>query len=144
VNLEQEHHDRCATLVDHALRCTCEREQAYDQTTNAMDTLSEDMNPVEPSGTVYPVFEVEPLSEAHVLKKRAGLYWAVIARAPGMYKVVYCCTRHQKEAKLIAEAINDKLSGGATNVKQCECDEPERETRDGGRSVVCVLCGGEA
>jgi len=37
-----------------------------------------------------------------------------------------------------------KRNEGATNVKQCECDEPERETRDGGRSVVCVLCGGEA
>ena len=28
-------------------------------------------------------------------------------------------------------------------VKFCECDEPENETRDGGRTVVCVLCGGE-
>ena len=30
-----------------------------------------------------------------------------------------------------------------TTIKFCECDEPENETRDGGRTVVCVLCGGE-
>ncbi len=26
-----EHHERCATWIDHALRCTCEREAAYDE-----------------------------------------------------------------------------------------------------------------
>ena len=25
------HHDRCATHIDHALRCTCERERAWDK-----------------------------------------------------------------------------------------------------------------
>lgn len=28
--------------------------------------------------------------------------------------------------------------------KQCECDEPERETREGGRSVICTVCGRDA
>ena len=36
MNLEQEHHDRCATHIDHALRCTCEREEAYDEPNNYM------------------------------------------------------------------------------------------------------------
>ena len=26
---------------------------------------------------------------------------------------------------------------------ECWCDEPEYETRDGGRTVVCTICGGE-
>ena len=26
----------------------------------------------------------------------------------------------------------------------CECDEPECETRDGGRTVVCTICGRDA
>ena len=26
----------------------------------------------------------------------------------------------------------------------CECDEPECETRDGGRTVVCISCGRDA
>ena len=33
---------------------------------------------------------------------------------------------------------------GRFPVKQCECDEPERETRDGGRSVICTACGRDA
>ena len=28
--------------------------------------------------------------------------------------------------------------------KTCECDEPECETRDGGRTVVCISCGRDA
>ena len=31
-----------------------------------------------------------------------------------------------------------------TRIEQCECDEPERETCDGGRTVVCIACGGDA
>ena len=27
--------------------------------------------------------------------------------------------------------------------RECLCDEPECETRDGGRTVVCTICGGE-
>jgi hypothetical protein len=109
VSLEQEHHDRCATLIDHALRCTCEREQAYDQTTNAMDALSEDMNPVEPEGIAYPIYKAERLKPKHALKRRADLYWAVMLRAPGT-KVIYCCTRGQNEAEHIAKALNDTMN----------------------------------
>ena len=37
-----------------------------------------------------------------------------------------------------------KAQGGAqTSIKFCECDEPENETFDGGRTVRCVICGGE-
>lgn len=42
----------------------------------------------------------------------------------------------------ISQHVMSLIDAG-TNTKFCECDEPENETRDGGRTVVCVICGGE-
>jgi len=52
----EEHHDRCATHIDITLRCTCEREYDWDEyqrTSDAMDGLSESMNPTLPELDSY-------------------------------------------------------------------------------------------
>jgi hypothetical protein len=45
------------------------------------------------------------------------------------------------KALLKLQAADQAMARG--NVKFCECDEPENETCDGGRTVRCVICGGE-
>lgn len=37
-----------------------------------------------------------------------------------------------------------KVVGIISRISLCECNEPERETRDGGRTVVCTICGKNA
>ena len=104
-----EHFEANAQYSDDDAEILDEAIQAYDQTTNAMDALSEDMNPVEPEGTAYPIYKAERLKPKHALKHRADLYWAVMLRAPGT-KVIYCCTRGQNEAEHIAKALNDTMN----------------------------------
>ena len=53
---------------------------------------------------------------------------------PTMIEVEYQRTNDAMDA--LSEAMNP-------TVKFCECDEPENETFDGGRTVRCVICGGE-
>ena len=43
----------------------------------------------------------------------------------------------QRVMELIEAKTTEKI------IKFCECDEPENETFDGGRTVRCVICGGE-
>jgi hypothetical protein len=54
------------------------------------------------------------------------------------------CRPHLTEAvnEFLKTEGDDRITTN-TGIKMCECDEPENETRDGGRTVVCVICGGE-
>ena len=56
---------------------------------------------------------------------------------------------HLDSALLCLGAADRAMSKGYHNgepasPRGCECDEPERETRDGGRWVICTTCGREA
>lgn len=86
------HHDRCAQHTDHALRCTCERENDWDRNHDQTITLSDvlaslitlrDLLPTLPNG--------EPDDEYHrrqasVLDTALGLGWDWETWSDGAYE----------------------------------------------------------